>query len=84
LLVVEVVVVVEVVAVVFGAVRGAPWPCWAPGEWRSALSAALGELWPPPLPLEVATRSAMSASDTARMIHQLGFPRAAGLAVAAA
>jgi hypothetical protein len=83
-MVVVVVAGVEVVVVVVVVEESAPCVRWPPGERWSADCAVVAALRPRPLPPpEIATRSAMSARDTARTTHQLGFPRAVGVAVAA-
>jgi hypothetical protein len=72
--------------VVFDAGGDAACPCGVLGAFRSAACIALAPTAPcrplPPPP-EVATRSAMSARETARITHQVGFPRALGAAAAA-
>lgn len=79
------VVVVDVVAAVAGVDGAPPWLLWLPGlpGWAPArlLTRAVACACPPArrgvegVVLAVATRSAISPSDTARMTHQFGRPR---------
>jgi hypothetical protein len=57
--------------------------CGVPGVFRSAACVTFALFAPFPPPSDVATRRAMSARDTARITHQVGFPRALGVAAAA-